>query len=273
MPYKKNDDGTYALDEYGNFQKTVYCGWCYTTGHNARSCPERYPEGTPAQRRNREKEEAKAAAKASGVKTPRKCSYCEERGHIRRVCPQLTTDKARLVDEVVQYRTETSKWVKERGIGPGALIAHVDEEWDYTQNKYVKHNLYQVVQSFDFGHMDPHFHYYIALRDDYDWHKVQPMRMVRVSGTPAEMGRDHRAPMLTKDGEVESVLHECMQTLGQGTEKEGREVICPGKVNVPDDYLDRASIEESIEGYFKTLKTRRHYNVMQRLDVIDKSEE
>ena len=36
MAYKKNDDGTYALDEYGNYQKTVYCGWCYHTGHIAR---------------------------------------------------------------------------------------------------------------------------------------------------------------------------------------------------------------------------------------------
>jgi hypothetical protein len=50
-------------------------------------------------------------------------------------------------------------------------------------------------------------------------------------------------------------------------------VVYPGDVSLPDGYLDRDLIDAEVEVYFKTTKTRAHYNIVERLDFLDKKEE
>jgi hypothetical protein len=53
----------YIRDENGNYKRTVRCSYCYDTGHSQRTCPDKYPNGTPAQQRARAREEEKANRK------------------------------------------------------------------------------------------------------------------------------------------------------------------------------------------------------------------
>ena len=50
-------------------------------------------------------------------------------------------------------------------------------------------------------------------------------------------------------------------------------VVYPGDVSLPDGFLDRDLIDAEVEVYFKTTKTRAHYNIVERLDFLDKVEE
>ena len=42
----------YIYDDNGNYKKTVRCSYCYQAGHSSRTCPDKYPNGTPAQQRH-----------------------------------------------------------------------------------------------------------------------------------------------------------------------------------------------------------------------------
>ena len=59
----------------GKYKRTCYCSYCYGRGHNRGSCPELYPDGTPAQKKAEAKKKEVAerkAARAAGKKLPRK---------------------------------------------------------------------------------------------------------------------------------------------------------------------------------------------------------
>ena len=104
----------YIRDEEGNYKRSVRCSYCYNSGHSRRACPDRFPNGTPAQQRAQAREEEKEQRKldraqrredkAAGIKVAkvaRKCGYCKEYGHIRRHCETLATDKIRLGDAIL----------------------------------------------------------------------------------------------------------------------------------------------------------------------------
>lgn len=112
------------------------CTYCYGTGHNRVSCPERKLKVS------RDRREIADGVRAwSGVveeddryqnrkRRARKCSYCYNRhglvehDHNRRNCPRLAEDKAKLVSENKEWREQALKVVKQYGLGVGAIIDH-----------------------------------------------------------------------------------------------------------------------------------------------------
>ncbi len=107
---------------------TVRCSWCYKTGHNKRSCPERkaYVQEAPDSYEAKMLElEKKRSSK------PRACSYCGELGHNRRSCKTLKSDVAKISDLDLSYRRSFVEHLKEAGLGIGSLIARDESITDY----------------------------------------------------------------------------------------------------------------------------------------------
>ena len=54
---------SWITDENGNYKRSVRCSYCYHSGHSRRACPDRVPNGTPAQQRAKAREEEKEQRK------------------------------------------------------------------------------------------------------------------------------------------------------------------------------------------------------------------
>lgn len=109
---------------------TVYCSYCGNSGHNRRGCPKRKageakelkenPDSLWAEDIRRRNE--RRAMEIKRTVNSRRCSYCDEKGHNRRGCTQLKTDKVEVQKAFVKYRQEFAIHAKEKGFGVGALI-------------------------------------------------------------------------------------------------------------------------------------------------------
>jgi len=273
-------------DEEGNYKRSVRCSYCYCSGHSRRACPERFPEGTPAQQRAKAREEEKAQRKldraqrkldkAAGVKVakvPRKCGYCKEFGHIRRKCDVLATDKTRLGDVILDYRNKVVDEVVSNGIGAGALIVSTVNEYDSARGGYHDRNHYRMIRKVDITGMAPHSNWAISKRDAWDLYGAPTaLRVLNLSGNRNQIGRTDDAH-LPSDAQVEgSFANDAVNKWRQRT-GENMRVVYPGDVSLPDDFLDRDVIDAEVDAYFKTTKTREHYNIIQRMDFLDKVEE
>ena len=273
-------------DENGNYKRSVRCSWCYDVGHSQRTCPDRFPEGTPAQQRAKAREEEKAQRKlareqrkrdkAAGVKVakvPRKCGYCKEYGHIRRKCEVLATDKTRLGDAILDYRNKVVNEVVNQGIGPGALVVSTVNEYDSARGGYHDRNHYRMIRKVDISAMNPHSNWLIGKRDTWDHYGAPTaLRVLNLSGNRNQIGRTDDAH-LPSDAQVEgSFANDAVNKWRQRT-GENMRVVYPGDVSLPNDFLDRDVIDAEVDAYFKTTKTREHYNIIQRMDFLDKQEE
>jgi len=277
----------YIQDENGNYKRSVRCSYCYCSGHSRRACPDRFPEGTPAQRRAKAREEEKAQRKldraqrkldkAAGVKVakvPRKCGYCKEFGHIRRKCDVLAKDKARLGDAILDYRNKVVDEVVSNGIGAGALIVSTVNEYDSTHGGYRNQNHYRMIRKVDISAMNPHSNWLIGKRDAWDYYATNtPLRVLNLSGNRNQIGRTDDAYLPAGDeSDEEMFAHELRHKWNQKS-GENMRVVYPGDVSLPDDILDRDLIDAEVDAYFKTTKTRAHYNIVERMDYLDKQEE
>ena len=270
------------IDENGNYKRTVQCSYCWKKGHSRRSCPDRFPDGTPAQQRARKREEEKAqrklareqrrADKAAGKKVnkvPRKCGYCKEFGHIRRKCEVLAKDKVRLGDAILDYRDKVVNEVVSHGIGPGALVATRVNEWDNEKGGYFDRNHYRMIRKVDITGMDPHANWKIGKRESYDHYGTpQPLRVLNLSGNRNQIGRTDDAYLPGDASDQESFAYEA-QEKWRHKSGDNMRVVYPGDVSLPDGYLDRDLIDAEVEAYFKTTKTREHYNIVGQMDYID----
>tara|TARA_Y100000034_G_C6852051_1_gene386635 strand:- start:134 stop:985 length:852 start_codon:yes stop_codon:yes gene_type:complete len=271
----------YICDDNGNYKRTVRCSWCYNVGHSQRTCPERFPNGTPAQQKAKADKAAKEARKLereqrridkqNGIKVAkvaRKCGYCKEFGHIRRHCETLTKDKVRVGDAVVKYRTRLSDEVIENGVGPGALLVAQTSRWDHTQGTYRNYNNYAVITKTDFENMSPLANWLIGKRERSDsWQTPEPLRVLRLTGERGRVGRAYDSCYVGEDKE-ESFSRMAQNDFSQRINHDMR-VIYPGAPSLPDNFLDRNLIDEWVEAYFKTTKTREHYNFIDQLDYLD----
>ena len=110
------------------------CSYCGGREHNRVSCQarknavERHKQEIACGERQWSSlvdEEAKYQRRKS---KPRKCSYCANRhyeynyDHNRRNCPRLAEDKAKLVLENKEWRIAALEFMKEHGIGVGAIF-------------------------------------------------------------------------------------------------------------------------------------------------------
>ena len=102
-----------------SYSGTVRCSYCYNTKHNRRGCPqlkkyvEEHPDSYTAQT-------FKERAKHAKVRT---CRYCEEEGHNRRTCRDLQNDKEYYRVLCASMRADALAWMKDNGVGVGALVA------------------------------------------------------------------------------------------------------------------------------------------------------
>lgn len=91
-----------------NGQRTVYCRYCGTKGHNRRTCPSRLPEAKAAD----------AAARAA-----RSCRWCAEEDHDIRKCQKRVNDYQAWYNENATVRRTFFEKMNQLGMTPGAIIA------------------------------------------------------------------------------------------------------------------------------------------------------
>ena len=136
---------------------SVSCRYCHNRGHNRNSCPEvknyaaeahqimsvegkqEYELGyrhryALAIERNKAQISANAkakseSAKAQGLTNSRKCSYCENMGHTRAKCASLTEDRTTFLQYETRFRNAFALWLKNGGIGIGAMFERATE-WE-----------------------------------------------------------------------------------------------------------------------------------------------
>jgi len=272
----------YIYDDNGNYKKTVRCSYCYEAGHSSRTCPDKYPNGTPAQQRARAREEEKAQRKldraqrkldkAAGRKVSkaptRKCGYCKELGHMRRHCETLTADKARLVEVTLDYRNKLVDEVVDQGIGKGALLASKVREWSNRENDYVSVVRYAMITKTDFEGMAPYNNWAISKRDMLNWNQIGCLSMLNLNGDRYHMGQRTEEAMLQSD-EAGSFSGEASSKYSQRTGRAAR-VVVPGEVLLPDNFLDEDKVAAGVEEYFSNkTKTREHYNILDRVQHND----
>ena len=271
----------YKYDENGNYTRTVRCSYCYDVGHSQRTCPDRFPNGTPAQQRARAREEEKAQRKeareqrkldkAAGIKVakvPRKCGYCKEYGHMRRHCETLTADKARLVEVTLDYRNKLVDEVVDQGIGKGALVASKVRAWSNVANDYVSTTRYAMITRTNFEAMTPYNNWAISKRDMLNWNQIGCLSMLNLNGDRYHMGQRTEEAMLQSD-EAGSFSGEASSKYSQRTGRAAR-VVVPGEVSLPDGFLDEDKVAAEVEEYFSNkTKTREHYNILDRVQHND----
>ena len=103
-----------------SYNGTVRCSYCYTKGHNRRSCPQlkayiaANPDSYTAQT-------FKQRAKYASI---RKCRYCQTEGHNRRTCLDLKKDMEYYRVLCKEMRAEALAWLKDNDVGVGALVAY-----------------------------------------------------------------------------------------------------------------------------------------------------
>ena len=289
----------WVRDENGNYKKTVRCSYCYQAGHSRRSCPELYPNGTPAQQRAKAREAEKAQRKlereqrkldkAAGKVVPkiaRNCGYCGEEGHMRRHCPTLIQDKAVLVDATVKYREALVEEATEKGVGVGALLVQRGRVWSGAKAEYVNQNLYYVVTGTDFSKASPFYNWAISKRDRQNYEQNRWITVLGVNGDSYAMGYKTTAglPYKIVDKVITSITSmteetdgvftsEMLDRWGQGKGMSNVEVIVKKGVSLPDDFASREVATEMVEDYFSNkTKKREHYNVLDRIEHLKQND-
>jgi hypothetical protein len=65
------------------------------------------------------------SAKAQGLTSSRKCSYCDVTGHTRAKCATLIGDKASVLDLETRFRNSFALWLQNGGIGIGTMFERI----------------------------------------------------------------------------------------------------------------------------------------------------
>jgi len=136
------------------------CGFCGTSGHNRRKCPEikkqiaENPTGYYARQEEKAQEHR--------IRNPRKCSWCNESGHNKTTCSTL---KNQLNEHGVQSRAWNHRFFKlckEAGLGIGSLVklevGPDSSEWNrgYNQERLNKSGHHGIVVGFNEDVLNPH---------------------------------------------------------------------------------------------------------------------
>jgi len=143
---------------------TVRCGKCYESGHNRTSCPELKKAWLANPNTYDGREYARHEARK---KAPKTCSYCRETGHTRAGCADIKSHKAQFHNDAALFRRVLVKWMKETGIGVGALVRSQDAR--YYDNKdnyhYPGDDGYVAPVGLVMSNISSSTHHYVALRE------------------------------------------------------------------------------------------------------------
>ena len=112
---------------------TVRCGKCYENGHNVTKCPKlkKAWEENPDSYDGREYARHEARKKA-----PKTCGYCGVTGHTRAGCAEIKKHKEQFHSDATLFRRVIVKWMKDLGIGVGALVHCKDARWHDGKDNY-----------------------------------------------------------------------------------------------------------------------------------------
>jgi hypothetical protein len=124
-----------------SYTGTVHCGHCYDKGHNRTNCPKLRREAAD----NPDSYAAQQVAKYALQKArPKICSYCDTVGHTRAGCDDVKQHKITFAADAILWRNAMVKWMKETGMGVGALVRcndahyHRGEKYMYpSDNDYI----------------------------------------------------------------------------------------------------------------------------------------
>jgi len=112
---------------------TVRCGKCYVEGHNRTKCPELKKAWLKDPNSYDGREYARHEARK---KAPKTCSYCKETGHTRAGCDEIKRHKLQFHNDAALFRKVIVKWMREIGIGVGALVRSQDARWYDANEEY-----------------------------------------------------------------------------------------------------------------------------------------
>ena len=115
---------------------TVRCSNCYTSGHNRTGCPELKKAYDADPNSYDGKQWARIMERKAKPKT---CSYCQEQGHTRAGCADLKAHKQTYQEEAILFRQAIAKWMRESGLGIGALVRAQDVSY-YTEKGHLYPN-------------------------------------------------------------------------------------------------------------------------------------
>jgi len=109
-----------------SYSGTVHCGHCYEKGHNKTACPKMRREAAA----NPDSWQAQQIAKIEARKSrPKICSYCDTSGHTRAGCDTMKQHKITFTADAILWRSAMAKWMKEAGLGIGALVQSNDTNY------------------------------------------------------------------------------------------------------------------------------------------------
>ena len=170
-----------------SYSGTVRCSYCYKQGHNRRKCPDltasigrlydghilnakdARAQGNEAdaewheQRAEVKRQEYMKRTKidlATGEKVSNKvakaarmkkvtCGYCGERGHTRRTCEKMKSDKQVFIEQTRRTRLAALESAREIGIGLNSIVPL--RLWGYVDGKYGNHITHRYIKSIDWN--------------------------------------------------------------------------------------------------------------------------
>ena len=170
-----------------SYNGTVRCSYCHQTGHNRRKCPDltdsigrlyhghilnakdARAQGNEAdaewheQRAELKRQEYMKRTKidiATGEKVSNKvakaarmkkvtCGYCGERGHTRRTCEKMKSDKQVFIEQTRRTRLAALEKAREIGIGLNSIVPL--RLWGYVDGKYGNHITHRYIKSIDWN--------------------------------------------------------------------------------------------------------------------------
>ncbi len=134
------------------------CRYCYQTGHNQRTCPQKTAAMKKRHDRDRELGEtdsywirqyqARTAPKSKKV-SQQTCGYCQERGHTRRKCDVLQKDVSWFVQHHNEHVHAAHDYIVNSPVGLGSLFRQQKEEYDHNTSSYIKINTLLVLTDFN----------------------------------------------------------------------------------------------------------------------------
>jgi hypothetical protein len=109
-----------------SYSRTVTCSFCWTSGHNRRSCSDLQTRMEERLEKNADDWYAKKyfEKKSAGKGKQKSCGYCAFLGHTRRTCKELKYAKETAVKLCTEWRKKLVAGLKELGIGIGTLIRY-----------------------------------------------------------------------------------------------------------------------------------------------------
>ena len=109
-----------------SYSRTVRCGHCYKEGHNKTTCPTMREQALAKPDGWQAVQVAKYDIRKAKPKT---CGYCGLDGHTRAGCDTMKGHKVLFTKDLILWRAAMSKWMKETGLGVGALVRCADASY------------------------------------------------------------------------------------------------------------------------------------------------